>query len=86
VASGDPTADRLEARESTEQLENALMAANPAFAYAQWRDHGYGLVRLTATKARLEQWHVPHLERSSHEWLGASFTVARGTNHATPIP
>ena len=75
-----------EARETTEGVEAALLDANPALAYAQWRDHGYGLVRLTATEATLEQWLVPHLEPSGDETLGASFTVARGTNHVTPTP
>jgi len=73
-----------QARETARSIEGALLAANPALKYAQWRDHGYGVVRLTADEATLEQWHVPILERSRDEWLGARFTVARGTNHARP--
>ena len=88
---GEPDADRerfepllSEAQATTEGLEAALMDANPSLAYAQWRDHGYGMVRLTNTGATLEQWFVPHLESSADEELGASFTVARGTNHVVP--
>jgi alkaline phosphatase D len=70
-----------QAQETVRGIEEALLAANPALKYAQWRDHGYGLVRLTPTEATLEQWHVPILAPSRDQWLGARFTVARGTNH-----
>jgi hypothetical protein len=70
-----------EARATIEGIEAALLDANPALVYAQWRDHGYGIVRLSADEATLEQWFVPHLEPSADETLAARFTVARGTNH-----
>jgi alkaline phosphatase D len=73
-----------EAQATTEGIESSLLDANPSLAYAQWRDHGYGMVRLGATDATLEQWFVPHLEPSGDETLGARFTVARGTNHVAP--
>jgi len=73
-----------EAQATTEGLEAGLLGANPALAYAQWRDHGYGIVRLTPQEATLEQWFVPHLEPSPDETLAARFTVARGTNHVVP--
>ena len=48
-----------EAQATTEGLEAGLLGANPALAYAEWRDHGYGIVRLTPQEATLEQWFVP---------------------------
>jgi len=88
---GEPDDDRErfeallpDAQATTEGLEQSLLDANPSLAYAQWRDHGYGMVRLTTTEATLEQWFVPHLESSADETLGARFTVARGTNHVVP--
>lgn len=87
----EPNGDRerfdallAEAQATAEGVESALLDANPSLTYAQWRDHGYGMVKLTTTDATLEQWFVPHLAPSDDEALAARFTIAPGTNHATP--
>ena len=87
-----PNADRQrfeallpQARQVAEQVEGALLTGNPSLKSAQWRDHGYGIVRLTTTAATLEQWHVPILEPSTDEWLGARFSVTRGSNRVVPV-
>jgi len=95
VASGDPSDDRVviwtrltlpEPPRSPVQVRRRLgrdrrlrdVVARGTVAADAARDWTVG--------ATLEQWFVPHLEPSDEETLGARFTVARGTNHATPAP
>jgi alkaline phosphatase D len=87
-----PKADRArlepllaQATAAARNVETGLLATNPALRSVNWRDHGYGVVRLTPEAAILEQWLVPHLAPSPAEQLGARFTVARGSNHAVPV-
>lgn len=88
---GPPRADRArfepllaQAGPATEGIERGLLADNPSLRFANWRDHGYGLVHLTPEAAVLEQWLVPHLTPSPDQVLGSRHTVVRGTNHAAP--
>src|SRR5690606_2521814 len=89
---GPPKADRErfepmleEAQAGAEGIEADLREANPSLHYVNWRDHGYGIVRLTADDATLEQWLVPHLTASTDEELGSRHRVVRGTNHTAPV-
>lgn len=89
---GEPNADRAglepllaQAAAAAPGIEAGILTTNPALRYLNWRDHGYGVVRLTPDEATLEQWLVPHLAPSPDEQLGARFTVARGSNHAVPV-
>lgn len=74
-----------QAQATVQGIESSLLAENPALRYAQWRDHGYGLVHLEPSAAVLEQWHVPHRTVTTDQWLGGRFRVARGSNHVVPL-
>lgn len=75
-----------QATQATLGIEQGLLTDNPSLRYVNWRDHGYGMVHLTPEQAILEQWLVPHLTASTSQTLGSRHAVARGTNHAVPVP
>ncbi len=55
--------------------------ANPHIQYADYREHGYGIVHLTAEEATFEFWYTPILYQTRYQWLGASLVCKTGKNH-----
>lgn len=58
-----------------------LVSANASMHYANWTDHGYGMVIVDAAGSTLESWIVPHIEPSDEESLDARFVVKLDTDH-----
>lgn len=58
-----------------------LVGANASMHYANWTDHGYGLIQIGTEEMTMESWIVPHLEESNSETLDARFSVALGSDH-----
>lgn len=69
------------ADDASRGIAAALVSSNASMHYANWTDHGYGIVELGDVAAVLESWVVPHLEPSDAEIRDARFTVAIGSDH-----
>jgi alkaline phosphatase D len=59
----------------------ATGVANPHIQYADYREHGYGIVHITESKAVFEFWYTPILYQTRLQWLGASLVCKYDSNH-----
>lgn len=59
----------------------ATGVANPHIQYADYREHGYGIVHITGNKAVFEFWYTPILYQTRLQWLGASLVCRYDANH-----
>lgn len=55
--------------------------ANPHIHYADYREHGFGIVHITDSEAVFEFWYTPILYQTRYQWLGTSLFCKAGDNH-----
>jgi len=60
---------------------NISMSGNPHHQYAQFTEHGYGILDIQKDSAEAEFWYSPILQQTSQEEKAASLIVLDSANH-----